>query len=305
MNKFNLLLLAAALAPLSAQATVNYSWSFASSSCDNGSCSGVANTTYGNSYGNAQTFDSNANTDISEVTVKAFSTTGDIDTTETREQFQTANLKLYTGGLGATSQEDSTSSPYHAFDNNGGYSDSYEAPGGDVDAALFAFNQSTTLNSISIGWDNGAADISVMAYTGANGSMANPGDVTNKSFLDLLNNGWVFIGNYLNLDSPSNPTVAINAGKISSSYWLVSAYTSCASGTCNASDPYYGNDYFKISGMGACVDDANSRCNGGGGGGNNGVPEPSSLLLLAGGLLGWRLNRYHKAQPQTEECLAA
>ncbi|MBS4053038.1 MAG: PEP-CTERM sorting domain-containing protein [Methylomonas sp.] len=301
MNKFNLLLLAAALAPLPAHATVNYSWSFTSSSCDNGSCSGVGS----NSYGNAQTFDSTAKTDISEVTVKAFSTTSDIDTSETKERFETANLKLYSGGLGATGREDYGTTPDHAFDNGGGSTDSWEAPGGDVDAALFAFNQSTTLNSISIGWDNGAADISVMAYTGANGSMATPGDVTNKSFLDLLNSGWVFIGNYLNLDSPSNPTVAINAGNVSSSYWLVSAYTSCASGTCNASDSYYGNDYFKISGLGACVDDATSKCSGGGNGGNNGVPEPSSVLLLAGGFLGWRLNRYAKTELKAEDCLAA
>jgi PEP-CTERM motif-containing protein len=231
------------------------------------------------------------NIDISEVNVRAFSTTSDTSNSN-QDKFETAKLQLWSGGLGATGREDNGNNPTHAFDNNGSSTGgSYiEDPTGDVDAALFAFNQSTTLTSLSIGWDGGNdADISVMAYTGANGSMTDPEDITNKSFLDLLDSGWEFIGHYLALNDPSNSTATINDGTntggtaVSSSYWLVSAYTSCADGNCNDYNSSFGNDYFKISGLGGST--------GGTTGNSSSVPEPSMLLLLSIGLLGWRMNR--------------
>lgn len=281
MNKFNLLLLAAALAPLSAQATVNYSWSFTTWNETN--------------YGSQGSFAGSSG--AGSVTVSAFSTTADYS--GGIDRFEAGTLGSWSGGIGVSSAEDGAfgSSPNHAFDNDGNTTD--EKPAGDVDAAVFAFNQSISLTSLSLGWIYNDADVSVLAYTGNTGTMSNPEDITGKTFTELLSSGWEFVGNYMNVQNELNDTATITTDK-SSSYWLVSAYTSCANNGCDSYDSNFGNDYFKISSLGA-----KTTSGGGGGGGNNGVPEPSSLLLLAGGLLGWRLNRYHRAQPQTEECMAA
>lgn len=271
MNKFNLLLLAAVLAPLPAHATVN--WSFTTP--------GTVN------YGSQGTFNSSAGA----VTVSAFSTTG-ANGTGGNPTFATGILGSWSGGIGVTGAEDGGfySDPHHAFDNDGGNNNSRddEKPAGDVDAAVFAFDQSISLTSLSLGYIYKDADLSVLAYTGNTGSMNNPEDITGKTFTDLLNNGWEFIGNYMNVYNMPGDTATITTDK-SSSYWLVSAYTSCANGNCDSGDTNFGNDFFKISGLGG-----NVNTNGGGGGSS--VPEPSSLLLLAGGLLGWRLNRYGKAE---------
>lgn len=272
MNKHNLLLILAALSPMTAHATA--SWNFTTWNETN--------------YGSQGTFAGSSGS--GNVVVSAFSTTGNPETGY--GTFQTGTLGSWSGGIGVTSAEDGAfgSAPNHAFDNDGNSVD--EKPAGDVDAAVFSFNQSVSLNSLSIGWYSGDADISVLAYTGNSGSMTNPEDITGKTFTDLLASGWEFIGNYMNVYNMPNDTATINPSDTSSSYWLVSAYTSCANNTCNANDGYFGNDYFKISGLGG-----NITTNGGGGnGGNNGVPEPSSLLLLVGGLLSWRLYRYAKTQ---------
>lgn len=291
MNKFNLALLATLLAPLPAHATL--SWNF----------------TTGNSvnYGSQGTFAGSSG--AGSVTVSAFSTTCDSTSSTTScysndaystERFQNATLGSWSGGIGVQSAEDGSfgSVPHHAFDNDGGYNNSAndEGPGGDVDAAVFAFAQSVNLSSLSIGWDGGTpgydADISVLAYTGAGNPLSS---ILGKTYAELLSSGWTLIGNYSELDHPSNPTVSINPNNISSSYWLVSAYTSCANA--NASNGYtcvadsngsldFGDDFFKISGLTGTV---------GGTTPPSSVPEPSSLLLLSMGLLGWNLSRNKKA----------
>ncbi|MDD2738696.1 MAG: PEP-CTERM sorting domain-containing protein [Methylomonas lenta] len=277
MIKNFLLIPALMLAPLSANATL--SWNFTGS---------------GQNYGSQHTF--SGSTGAGNVIVSAFSTTGNPE--NGYGTFEDGTLGSWSGGIGVQSQEDGSfgDAPNHAFDNDGNGTD--EKPAGDVDAAVFSFNQSVSLNSLSIGWHSGDADISVLAYTGNTGSMTNPENIVGKTFTDLLSSGWEFIGNYMNVYNMPNDTATINPSDKSSSYWLVSAYTSCANNGCNASDGYFGNDYFKISGLGGNIT--------GGGSGNTGsVPEPSSLLLFAGGLLGWRLNRYSKAQAESNEALAA
>ncbi|MGY6277206.1 exosortase-dependent surface protein XDP1 [Methylomonas sp. MgM2] len=280
MTRLHFLLLAVALTPIQANATL--SWTFSGSG-------GVFTT---------KTF---TGSDNKTVTVNAYSTTNDVppdpnnyyDPNNTLgDKFETAKFGVW-NGIGVYDKDgsyDTTDSPHHAFDNDGGTNNAPdEFPDGDVDAAVFKFDQDTTLTSISIGWKYSDADLSVLAYTGNDDPLAS---ITDYTFSDLLTHGWTLVGNYANL--VTSGARAINSAQISSSYWLISAYTSCANGTesnstkciedASNSGLDFGNDYFKISGLTGEIGQPPQ--------GNTGsVPEPSSLWLLAGGLMGWRLNR--------------
>jgi hypothetical protein len=203
--------------------------------------------------------------------------------TTTTSTFASATWVNYGGNLGvtATAINEKTTSPEHAQDNVGA-----------IEALLFNFNSSTILNSLTIGWNNngGDADLSVLAYTGTltNGSLPANANVGSDSIATLLANGWSFIGSY---DMALNTAKTINSTNVSSSYWLISAYSSAyGSGKGDSSSLLSnGNDYFKLSGL------TGTAGSSGGGGGAGSVPEPTSLLLLASGFLGWRMNRKNQA----------
>ncbi|QSB02721.1 PEP-CTERM sorting domain-containing protein [Methylomonas sp. EFPC1] len=221
-----------------------------------------------------------------------------------------AGFGVYSGIDGYLGNPNDIREPDHAFDNDGrggsgwssgvNYSEDF-GPDGAVDAALFNFNASVSLNSLRVGYISGDADVSVLAYTGSliSGALPAAANIAGDSFATLLSNGWSFIGNY-NMGSV-NTSKAINASNVYSSYWLVSAYTSISAGL-NKGDTTgldFGNDYFKLSKIEgtACAGTATGGIcgNSGGGGGAGSVPEPTSLLLLAGGMLGWRMNRKTQA----------
>ncbi|WP_446811924.1 exosortase-dependent surface protein XDP1 [Methylomonas sp. 2BW1-5-20] len=200
--------------------------------------------------------------------------------TTTTSTFASATWANYGGNLGvtATAINETTTSPEHAMDNVGA-----------IEALLFNFNSSTILNSLTIGWNNGGdADLSVLAYTGTltNGSLPASSNVTGDSIATLLANGWSFIGSY---DMALNTAKTINSANVSSSYWLISAYSSAYGSGKGDSSVNNGNDYFKLSGL------TGTAGSSGGGGGAGSVPEPTSMLLLASGVLGWRMNRKNQA----------
>lgn len=293
MFKINLLLIAIALSPLPASATL--SWNFAGS---------------GNNYGSQHTFTGSSG--AGNVTVYAYSTTNDSTTDPTNpsgastlndpnntyiDRFATGTLGAWSGGIGVQSAEDGTfgSSPHHAFDNDGGNGNDSEtpdeAPDGDVDAALFQFDQSVTLTNISLGWSQYDSDLSILAYIPTNADPTVP-TILDKTFSDLLASGWQLVGNYADVAPGGSGSAAISTA-VSSSYWLVSAFTTCANATradstctagpsANGGSLDFGNDYFKISSLTGNFSTTS--------GGNNGVPEPSIYLLLSIGLLGWRMN---------------
>lgn len=268
------------------------SWTFNTSNCING---GSGDGCGSSNLGANQSFTNNE-ASSNNVKVDAYSTTK--DRSPGIDRFESGTLGLWNGnGLGVYSREDGDFGdvPHHAFDNDGFSGD--EAPDGDVDAGLFIFDNTVALNSISIGWGNSYdTDISVMAYTGTlTGSETIQDKLINKEFKDLIGAGWAFVGHYADLVvdtakdiNGSNGSYVYGNSPVSSSYWLVSAYTSMAAsdgGNALAEVPTaslgFGNDYFKIEKLTGTELPTQSIQT---------VPEPSSLILLVLGAIGWRIN---------------
>ncbi|MDD5579706.1 MAG: PEP-CTERM sorting domain-containing protein [Methylobacter sp.] len=247
MLKINLLLFTVALSiPPTGQAAI--SWTFTNPSATMSTASGIT--------ASASAFSTN-------LPGAAGTGNGSAGTT-----FAAATATPYSGGIGINNADEAVGvAPEHAVDNAVG-----------VDAALFTFTGgAVTLQSLSIGWKSGDADISVLAYTGSSA----PATLIGKSFANLLTSGWSFIGNYADLAVGTAKT--INTAAISSSYWLISAYTSALGSTVSGGGSVdLGNDYFKILALSGDPTVTNN------------VPEPSAILLLALGLGGWRMARNHQ-----------
>ena len=143
----------------------------------------------------------------------------------------------YNPNLGVTSQagpntaatscsvagtQECTNAPEHAMDNVG-----------NSEFMLLSFSSAVMLNAVRLGYEFNDSDLTVLAYTGAGGP-----SFSGKSYggsTGLVANGWTIIGNYANVfTSTANLTrigtvtqaTNINAGNVSSSYWLIGAYNS-------------------------------------------------------------------------------
>ena len=195
------------------------------------------------------------------VTATGWSNANASSSTSTASPYGTGNLvqrqvEIYgSSGIGVWSPTDSGSGGTHSTDNN------YH-----IDSVLLDFGgTSVTLDQVRFGWV-ADSDFSVAAYTGGGST-----DLASMGYADLAGNGWATIGSYLNNGTTS--TTNINAGDISSSYWLISALNPSLDGPSDRG--YYGNDKFKMKFLGGSKPDRPPV----------GVPEPSTLLLLGGALL--------------------
>ena len=188
------------------------------------------------------------------VTGSAWSSTGAGTT------LQTAGIRKYSGGFGVSNQIEgfNVGADEHTMDSG--------TPGIDLIALDFGTSK-VALTAANVGYIGSGkdSDISVLAWTGANAPSSLSLALAGKGYVSAANGGltgggWTVVGNYANL--ALNTAKTINAGNISSSWWLISAYNSTW-GTGTGLDS--ANDYIKILSIAGNV--------------TQNLPEPSSLAL--------------------------
>ena len=186
-------------------------------------------------------------------------------------------------GLGVLHDGESTDSPDHAMDNiNNGQ-----------DAMLFDFDgKSVELTDVQIGWYGNDSDVSILAWTGDQDATAAQIEtsLTLGNYDDLAaNTAWDIVGNYQIHGDGSTYTESVNAGHVTSSYWLIGAFNNAFGSNYDAYNGAYvcsdgswcltTNDAVKLKELSVIYtpDDLPAP--------STSVAEPSSLLLLAFGMM--------------------
>jgi hypothetical protein len=221
-------------------------WNLTSSSCSSS----------GSSDGNTRTCSSSP-AGGPAVTASAWANTQGT----TNLALETAYLEVFSGGLGirnrdrTTTDKGETSTPQHAVDNTNVF-----------DSVLFSFGGQVKLSSLSIGYFSGDSDVTVLAYLGGGTPV-----LGGSSYGALAGQGWSLVGHYANMSLGAN---AINAGGLTSQYWLIGAFNPTVGG-----NPGWtvGNDAVKFQ---ALSGDPGSQ-----------VPEPATLALVGAGMTAFVASR--------------
>jgi hypothetical protein len=151
--------------------------------------------------------------------------------------------------------------------------------------ALVDFGGTTkvTLESVTVGYWDTDADITVMAYSGT-GAPTLAGKTWGD--LQLVGSGWTTVGNYGNIGTGAetvNTGIKTGGVAVSSSYWLIGAYNPLASnisanvGTASIGTGKTGElyDYIKLASVAGTVVKSQGD-----------APEPGTLALFGAALLG-------------------
>jgi hypothetical protein len=210
------------------------------------------------------------------VTATAHAFTGDPGNTVVEGAF----LGVYGGGLGVTydgsDPKEDTGSPQHAMDNDGKF---------EFILIDFGLGNSRILDKVVTGWVQNDADITVLAKTGAGDPDPNGKTINGPVPADrLANNGWSLVGHY-DGDDDDTQAIDVNAGNVSSRYWLIGAYDPEFAGASTGSPDYNKDkgkfDYLKVY---AIKWDKPSD-----------AAEPATLLLFGAGLIAWLTSRRRTA----------
>ena len=235
--------------------------------------------TVGSSYG----------TISSGVTVSGVSNTGGTDgLTSSANNAATQTIQSATwvntwGGIGNADSGTGTYndngegvSPEHAIDNDQRY-----------DMALLSFGTTPVkLSSVRVGWAQGDADISVLAYTGSSAPLIG------LKYNQLVANGWTVVGTYQNSAAGN---VAINStANVFGSYWLIGAANKLATGETKYANATTTNidtsfDYLKLASVTGCIQNSTdckptSTT-------PSSVPEPGTLALFGLAVAGMAVRR--------------
>lgn len=233
-HRLSIAIAATCLAPLAAQAAT-WGHSTTASACYTSSIS-AANTAYNNGTCTVTATGTDALT-AGGAQLRAYANYGSGGTWRAASftnQGSTSGYGINNRQSGDTGEG---TSPEHAIDNDGF-----------TDAIAYSFQKSTVLESVRIGWSGTDGDFSVLYYAGTGDAFAAMSSWGTET--GFAASGWKLLNHYnvgANITSPDVDVSLNNSGqnKVSSSFWMVTAYNS-AFGTTGFNSVSNGRDFFKL-----------------------------------------------------------